>query len=126
MVSMDNCAQNGKSCGTGWTVAGAGRSGNWCPRLPDWLETPPGELPLVYDRQDHPPPLREVKEALEGLGLADMTISKTNTGTLIAPFVNTEITEYLVLEDAFPNGRPALEKAGVYLTDRTTGRRRRR
>ena len=50
----------------------------------------------------------------------DMTISRTNTGTLIAPFVNAETTEYLVLEDAFPNGRPPLERAGVYFTDRAT------
>ncbi|MCC8182297.1 MAG: mannitol dehydrogenase family protein, partial [Clostridiales bacterium] len=28
--------------------------------------------------------------------------------------------QYLVIEDKFPNGRPALEKAGVYLTDRET------
>ena len=36
------------------------------------------------------------------------------------PFVNAETTEYLVLEDAFPNGRPPLERAGVYFTDRAT------
>ena len=28
--------------------------------------------------------------------------------------------EYLVVEDAFPNGRPPLEQAGVYFTDRLT------
>ena len=28
--------------------------------------------------------------------------------------------QYLVVEDKFPNGRPALEKAGVYMTDRET------
>ena len=38
----------------------------------------------------------------------------------IAPFVNAERPQYLVVEDRFPNGRPALEKAGVYLTDRDT------
>ena len=31
-----------------------------------------------------------------------------------------ERPQYLVVEDKFPNGRPALEKAGVYLTDRET------
>ncbi|MDP4157962.1 MAG: mannitol dehydrogenase family protein, partial [Bacillota bacterium] len=34
----------------------------------------------------------------------------------IAPFVNGEEAEYLVIEDRFPNGRPALEKVGVYFT----------
>ncbi|MBP3657529.1 MAG: mannitol dehydrogenase family protein, partial [Clostridia bacterium] len=33
---------------------------------------------------------------------------------------NAERPQYLVVEDRFPNGRPPLEKAGVYLTDRDT------
>lgn len=33
-------------------------------------------------------------------------------------FVNAEGPQYL--EDRFPNGRPPLEKAGVYMTDRDT------
>lgn len=40
--------------------------------------------------------------------------------TYIAPFVNAEESEYLVIEDSFPNGRPALEKAGFIFTDRAT------
>ena len=36
------------------------------------------------------------------------------------PIVNAEVPQYLVVEDRFPNGRPALEKAGVYMTDRDT------
>ncbi|OUQ80360.1 mannitol dehydrogenase family protein [Flavonifractor sp. An10] len=123
MVSMDNCAQNGKKLRDGVLAVARG----WQERelVPaaflDWLENPACvSFPWSMIDKITPHPSERVKEALEGLGLADMTISKTNTGTLIAPFVNTEITEYLVLEDAFPNGRPALEKAGVYLTDRTT------
>lgn len=44
----------------------------------------------------------------------------TSRKTYIAPFVNAEGPQYLVIEDKFPNGRPALEKAGVYMTDRET------
>ena len=44
----------------------------------------------------------------------------TERGTYIAPFVNGEEAQYLVIEDRFPNGRPPLEEAGVYLTDRET------
>ena len=41
--------------------------------------------------------------------------------TYIAPFVNAEGPQYLVIEDSFPNGRPELAFGkGVYLTDRTT------
>jgi fructuronate reductase len=44
----------------------------------------------------------------------------TDKNTYIAPFVNTEAPQYLVLEDTFPGGRPPLEDVGVYLTDRET------
>jgi fructuronate reductase len=44
----------------------------------------------------------------------------TAKGTVVAPFVNTEEPQYLVIEDAFPNGRPPLEEAGVYFSDRQT------
>ena len=123
MVSMDNCAQNGQKLQDAVERIAAG-----------WLErglVPQDFLTWLRDRSKvtfpwsmidkiTPHPSQKVQQELEGLGLADMTISKTNTGTLIAPFVNAEVTEYLVLEDTFPNGRPALERAGVYLTDRTT------
>ena len=40
--------------------------------------------------------------------------------TYIAPYVNAEESEYLVIEDAFPNGRPALEKGGIMFTQKET------
>ena len=44
----------------------------------------------------------------------------TSKNTYVAPFVNAEECQYLVIEDNFPNGRPELEKAGLYFTDRET------
>jgi fructuronate reductase len=44
----------------------------------------------------------------------------TSKNTFIAPFVNAEVSQYLVIEDQFPNGRPPLELAGVYFTDKDT------
>ena len=44
----------------------------------------------------------------------------TGKNTWIAPFVNSEECEYLVIEDSFPNGRPRLEESGIYMTDRDT------
>ena len=44
----------------------------------------------------------------------------TSKHTYIAPFVNAEGPQYLVVEDNFPNGRPPLEKAGVFMADRET------
>ena len=53
-------------------------------------------------------------------GIEDMAPLETPRGTFVAPFVNAEKAQYLVIEDKFPNGRPPLEKAGVYFTDRDT------
>ncbi len=53
-------------------------------------------------------------------GFEDMQPVITSRNTYIAPFVNAEVPQYLVVEDRFPNGRPALDKAGVYLCDRKT------
>ena len=44
----------------------------------------------------------------------------TSKNTYVAPFVNAEEVQYLVIEDAFPNGRPALEKGGLIFTERET------
>jgi fructuronate reductase len=50
----------------------------------------------------------------------DADVLCTVKRTYIAPFVNTEIPQYLVIEDSFPNGRMPLEHAGVHFTDRET------
>ena len=67
-----------------------------------------------------PRPSESVYQELRGLGLEGMEPVVTKKNTYIAPFVNGEGPQYLVIEDRFPNGRPALEAAGVYLTDRQT------
>lgn len=67
-----------------------------------------------------PRPDFEIKEMLERTGLEEMDICTTSANTYIAPFVNAEETEYLVIEDNFPNGRPKLEEAGILFADRRT------
>lgn len=67
-----------------------------------------------------PRPSSSVADALAEAGVEDMEICVTSKHTYIAPFVNAEAPEYLVVEDSFPNGRPPLERAGVYMTDRET------
>jgi fructuronate reductase len=66
-----------------------------------------------------PQPSKIVADKLTelGYGSAELIYSRPNRPA-IAPFVNTEEAEYLVIEDRFPNGRPALEKVGVYFTKR--------
>ena len=65
-----------------------------------------------------PRPAEVIEKQLNELGVEDMAPVITSRNTYIAPFVNAEVPQYLVVEDRFPNGRPALEKAGVYLTTR--------
>lgn len=77
-------------------------------------------FPLTMIDKITPRPDPAVEKMLTDLGVKDMAPTKTDKGSFIAPFVNAETTEYLVIEDDFPAGRPPLEKAGVYLTDRET------
>ncbi|MDR1599139.1 MAG: mannitol dehydrogenase family protein [Oscillospiraceae bacterium] len=67
-----------------------------------------------------PRPDPRVQSRLEALGLEDMDIRSTASGTYIAPFVNAEAPGYLVVEDNFPNGRFPLEQVGVYMVSRET------
>ncbi|MEG6567354.1 mannitol dehydrogenase family protein [Thermoanaerobacterium saccharolyticum] len=77
-------------------------------------------FPLSMIDKIVPRPHEIVKKSLEDSGLEDMDIITTSKNTVIAPFVNAERAQYLVIEDKFPNGRMKLEEAGVILTDKET------
>ncbi|ONI48301.1 hypothetical protein AN643_02205 [Candidatus Epulonipiscioides saccharophilum] len=70
-----------------------------------------------------PRPAKDIEDKLTAIGLNNMHPITTSKNTFIAPFVNAEEAEYLVIEDLFPNGRPPLEQAGVYITDLETVRK---
>ena len=61
-----------------------------------------------------------VAEIINADGIDELAPVITSMKSYVAPFVNAEETEYLVIEDDFPNGRPALEKGGIMFTDRET------
>lgn len=67
-----------------------------------------------------PRPDARVEAMLSADGIAGLEQIATAKGTFAAPFVNAEECEYLVIEDQFPNGRPALEKGGILFADRAT------
>ena len=67
-----------------------------------------------------PRPHPMVEKALAADGIEGMAPVVTSKKTFIAPFVNAEKPQYLVVEDRFPNGRPPLERVGVYFCDRAT------
>ncbi len=123
VVSMDNCSHNGEKLRASLvTVAGEWqRRGHVPAAFVEWL-TDETEVSFPWTMIDKitPRPAAEVESALEADGIEGMAPVITGKNTYIAPFVNAEVPQYLVVEDRFPNGRPPLEKAGVYLTDRDT------
>jgi fructuronate reductase len=67
-----------------------------------------------------PRPDDSVNEILKKDGVEELEPVVTSMKTWVAPFVNAEESEYLVIEDKFPGGRPALEKVGVIFTEKET------
>ena len=123
VVSMDNCSHNGEKLRNSiMTVAKKWMENRLVSgEFLSWLEDE-GNVSFPWSMIDKitPRPAPVVEEALNQAGIEDMAPVVTSKGTFIAPFVNAEQPQYLVVEDRFPNGRPPLEKAGVYMTDRET------
>ncbi len=123
LVSMDNCSHNGDKL----YAAVEAYAENWVKK--GFADE--GFLSYIKDRNKvafpwsmidkiTPRPDDKVKKMLEEDGFEDTDLIITSKNTYTAPFVNAEETEYLVIEDTFPNGRPELEKAGFLFTDRET------
>jgi len=123
LVSMDNCANNGDVLKASVSqIAWAWRENGFVDdNFLEWLaDEAKITFPLSMIDKITPSPAAVIAEKLAGFGIEDMRAVKTEKATFIAPFVNAEAPEYLIIEDTFPNGRPQLEKAGVYFTDRDT------
>ena len=123
LVSMDNCTQNGDKLFSAVSTFAE-----------KWAENglvDAGFLSYVRDRQKlsfpwtmidkiTPRPDQKVEAIFKADGFVHMQPFVTAKNTYIAPFVNAEECEYLVIEDNFPNGRPALEQCGFIFTDKKT------
>lgn len=123
VVSMDNCSHNGEKLGSSimtmareWQAKGYVEDGFLAYLGDESLVS----FPWSMIDKITPRPADSVCRDLTEAGVEDMAPIITSKNTYIAPFVNAEGPQYLVIEDKFPNGRPALEKAGVYMTDRDT------
>ena len=124
LVSMDNCSQNGaklresvRTMTEEWQKAGYVDAG-FASYVSDEKTV---SFPWAMIDKITPRPSEQIAADLEALGVENMQPVITGKRTYIAPFINAEKPQYLVIEDSFPNGRPALEKGfGVYLADRET------
>lgn len=123
MVSMDNCSHNGEKLQSSvMTVAKAWAEKGYVGQ--DFIAYLEDESKIAFPwsmiDKITPRPHKIVEEQLVKDNIEDMEPIVTSKNTFIAAFVNAERPQYLVVEDKFPNGRPPLEKAGVYMTDRDT------
>ena len=124
LVSMDNCSQNGAKLRESvmtmteeWKKAGFVDEG-FVNYVSDEKVV---AFPWTMIDKITPRPSEQIAADLENMGVENMQPVITGKKTYIAPFVNAEKPQYLVIEDSFPNGRPALEKGfGVYMADRNT------
>lgn len=123
MVSMDNCSRNGDKLKTAVVkMAGAWvKTGKAPAKFLDWLEDEKHvSFPWSMIDKITPRPDEKVRGTLLAEGFEAADIIETSRHTFIAPFVNAEEAEYLVIEDTFPAGRPPLEKGGMIFADRDT------
>mgnify|MGYP002677231649 FL=1 len=121
MVSMDNCSHNGdklyaavNAFAKAWTDNGLVEAG-FLGYVNDQTKV---TFPWSMIDKITPRPDAKVEAMLAEDHIGGLDAVVTSKNTYIAPFVNAEECEYLVIEDAFPNGKPALDKGGIIFTDR--------
>ena len=123
LVSMDNCSHNGtklynavNTFAKEWVSNGNAEEG-FLEYINDsnFVSFPWSMIDKITPRPDD-----SVKDMIIKSRFSDVEPIITTKNTYVASFTNAEEAEYLVIEDAFPNGRPKLEDAGVKFTDRLT------
>lgn len=122
-LSLDNCSRNGDLLRSAvLTVAREWISRGFAAKeFESWLEDRTKvSFPWSMIDKITPHPAESVKAELEDIGMVGMDIIQTGAKTVIAPFVNAESGEYLVVEDDFPAGRMNLSAPGVYFAERAS------
>ncbi|MCQ2153290.1 MAG: mannitol dehydrogenase family protein [Bacteroidales bacterium] len=121
--SMDNCSHNGDrirdavlSFASKWVKEGLAEEG-FVNYLEDGRKV---TFPWSMIDKITPRPHVKVKELLDADGFVDCGFIETRKHAFIAPFVNAEEVQYLVVEDNYTNGRPPLDLCGTLFTTRET------
>lgn len=122
MVSTDNCSHNGDKLyaailafAKAWAENGKAEK-----EFVEYIDS--NKVSFTWSMIDKitPRPDASVEKILLDDGVEELDPVITSKNTYVAPFVNAEETEYLVIEDDFPNGRLDLTKGGLMFTDRDT------
>lgn len=123
MVSTDNCSHNGDKLYAAISAFAEEwvKNGKAEPGFADYINNE-NKVSFPWSMIDKitPRPDASVEQILREDGVEELEPIVTSKNTYVAPFVNAEETEYLVIEDAFPNGRPDLEAGGLMFTTRET------
>ena len=121
ILSLDNCSHNGDkikkailSIANIWLKESRVSS-----EFISYLENKV-TFPISMIDKITPRPSKLVQKKLEAIGFKQLDLITTSKNSFVAPFVNAEVSEYLVIEDKFANGRCPLEKVGVLFTDYQT------
>ena len=121
LVSMDNCSHNGDKLydsvnefAIAWREAGFVEAG-FVTYINDRRKV---SFPWTMIDKITPRPDDSVRTLLYEDNIEDLEQIITSKNTYVAPFVNAEEPEYLVIEDDFPNGKLPLEQAGIIYTER--------
>ena len=121
LVSMDNCSHNGTKLqeavepfAVKWVENGFAEK--------EFIDYVKNDISYPWSMIDKitPRPADSVIEMLHNCGFEDTGAVVTSKNTYVAPFVNAEEPEYLVIEDNFKNGRLPLDKGGILYTERET------
>lgn len=121
LVSMDNCSHNGTRLyeavtefAKQWTTGGLAE--------PEFLNYVTEDIAYPWTMIDKitPRPAESVIKMLKDSGFEDTQTVVTSKNTYVAPFVNAEEPQYLVIEDTFKNGRLPLNEGGIIYADKET------
>ncbi|KAJ52608.1 fructuronate reductase [Clostridium tetanomorphum] len=121
LVSMDNCSHNG----TKLENAIKAFAKHWVDNKlveAEFLTYVSENISYPWTMIDKitPRPAQSVINMLKEAGFEDTEAIMTSKNTYIAPFVNAEEPQYLVIEDNFKNGGLPLDKGGIIYTNKET------
>lgn len=121
LVSMDNCSHNGTKLEEAVTTFAKYWSENKLAE-PEFLTYVTEDIAYPWTMIDKitPRPAESVITMLKTIGFEDTETVITSKNTYVAPFVNAEEPQYLVIEDHFKNGRLPLDLGGIIYTDKET------
>lgn len=121
LVSMDNCSHNGTKLKQA-VVTFAKEWVNNNKVASEFLDYVTNNIsyPITMIDKITPRPAESVMKTLDNLGVEEMGAVVTSKNTYVAPFVNAEEPQYLVIEDIFVNGRIPLNEGGILYTDKDT------